>query len=416
MTSYKCHSMKRIIFLNLLMLLALGLFVVSGCKKNTPDSLDYSDKMKAIFYLTENYPPFNYENEGEIYGVSADILHGLFTKMNIEPTDISLEINEWDTVYQRTLNQPNTMLFSVVRIPERENLFKWVGPIAPQKDVVIALSSQQLNIANAADLATHTIGVIAGYSNITLLLNLGVPQSMLIEVNSMSDLYAGLTNQSFECIAYSEIGHGLAVVSLGYNPDDFDLVYDLQVTQLYYAFNPGISNELVDYMQAVLDEFKLDKTEDGSSVYEKILHKYQVIEHVEDNITEQMVIDLVSTTSQHLEENSVATLDKINAGEAPYHDLINPSLYAFAYDTAVTMVAHATNPLLVGVNFRGKTDAAGKPFRDQIVSGALAHGTGWEDYIYTKPDQSGLYYKTTYYKLTTGSDGKLYVVCAGRYK
>ncbi len=63
--------------------------------------------------------------------------------------------------------------------------------------------------------------------------------------------------------------------------------------------------------------------------------------------------------------------------------------YTFVYDTAVTIVAHATNPLLVGVNFKGKTDAAGKPFRDEIVQGALDHGTGWEDYIYTKPDQSG---------------------------
>jgi len=46
----------------------------------------------------------------------------------------------------------------------------------------------------------------------------------------------------------------------------------------------------------------------------------------------------------------------------------------------------------------------------------LEEGSGWVDYIYTKPDQSGLYLKTTYFTLTTGSDGKQYIVCAGRYK
>jgi polar amino acid transport system substrate-binding protein len=372
--------------------------------------------MKSISFLTENYPPFNYEFEGEIYGVSTDILQGLFVEMNISAADISLELNDWETVYQQTLNEPNTMLYSVVRIPERENLFKWVGPIAPQKDVIIALGSQQISINDAAELATHTIGVIAGYSNIDQLIDLGVPQPNLIIVNGLDELYTGLVNGSYDCIAYSEISHGLVVTAMGYNQADFEFVYTIQVSQLYFAFNLSTSDEFINFIQHTLDDFKMNKTEDGSSVYEKILNKYQVIAHVEDNITEQMVIDLVNTTSSHLSEDASSTLFKINAGEAPYIDAANPSLYAFVYDTDVTMVAHATNPLLVGVNFKGKTDAAGKPFRDEIISGALSHGTGWEDYIYTKPDQSGLYYKTTYYRLVTGNDGKQYVVCAGRYK
>lgn len=399
-----------------IMLAVMIILVLPGCKKNRNDAPDYAGEMKAISCLTENYPPFNYEYDGEIFGVSSDILHGLLTKMQIGPTDISLEIDQWETVYQRTLNQPKTMLFSVVRIPERESLFKWVGPIAPQKDVIIALKSAHIVISNAAELATHTIGVIKGYSSINLLLNLGVPQSMLIEVDGIADLYSGLANGSFDCIAYTEISHALVVASLGYNPADFDFAYTLAVSQLYYAFNSGTSDALVEYLQATLDAFKKDKTVDGSSVYEKILNKYKVIEHVEDNITEKMVIDLVNLTSVQFELNAAVTIENINKGAAPYIDPDNASLYAFVYDTAVTMVAHATNSLLVGVNFKGKTDAAGKPFRDEIISGALAHETGWEDYIYTKPDKSGLYYKTTYYKLTTGSDGKLYVVCAGRYK
>ena len=405
-----------VLIIQFIMLAVIVMFVLPGCKKNKNDAPDYTSEMKSISCLTENYPPFNYEYDGEIFGVSSDILHGLFTKMQIGPTDISVEIDKWETVYQKTLNQPKTMLFSVVRIPERESHFKWVGPIAPQKDVIIALKSNHIDINNATELATHTIGVIKGYSNITLLLNLGVPQSMLIQVDGMADLYSGLAQGSFDCIAYTEISHALVVASLGFDPADFDIVYTFAVSQLYYAFNLGTSDALIEYLQATLDAFKMDKTEDGSSVYEKILNKYKVIEHVEDKITEQMVIDLVNLTSIQLELYAAATIEKINKGEAPYIDPDNASLYAFVYDTAVTMVAHATNLLLVGVNFKGKTDAAGKPFRDEIISGALAHKTGWEDYIYTKPDQSGLYYKTTYYKLTTGSDGKQYVVCAGRYK
>jgi polar amino acid transport system substrate-binding protein len=408
--------MKTNKLLKLAFILLTASIFLAGCKKNNDDKNDYSNEISAIKIYTENYPPFNYDQEGVVYGVSVDILKGLLTKMNINPEEISMDIIEWEVAYQNTLNNDNSMLFSVVRIPERENLFKWVGPIAPQKDVIIALKSQEIVIGNATDLLSHTIGVIAGYSNISQLINLGVPQSLLIEVHSLESLYEGLTSGLFDCIAYSEIGHNLVVAAQGYNPDDFDIAFTMQVTQLYFAFNINTSDDLIDYMQSVLDNFKMDKTEDGSSVYEKILNKYHVIQHIEDNISEQMVIDLVNTTAADLENDAPGTIGKINSGLAPYIDQANPALYAFAYDTAITMRAHATNPLLVGVNFRGKTDAAGKAFRDEIILGALTNGTGWEDYIYTKPDQSGLYYKTTYYKLTNASDGKQYVVCAGRYK
>jgi polar amino acid transport system substrate-binding protein len=408
--------MKTKVVLKLAIVAFLISCLVTGCKKNTNHTDDRTHEIEAIGFFTENYPPFNYEEEVGIYGVSVDIFYGLLTKMNVNTNEISLTLTEWETAYQKTLHEANTMLFSMVRIPEREDLFKWVGPIAPQKDVIIAMKSQQIEIANAADLATHTIGVIAGYSNVAQLINLGVPPSMLIEVHSLKSLYEGLVSGMYDCIAYSEVGHNLVVASMGYDKEDFDIAFTMQVTQLYFAFNINTSDDLIVYFQSTLDNFKMDKTEDGSSVYEKILNKYHVIQHIEDNITEQMVIDLVNTTASHFENDAPGTIAKINSGQAPYIDPLNPSLYAFAYDTTATMRAHATNFLLVGVNFKGKTDAAGKAFRDEIIRGALAHGTGWEDYIYTKPDQSGLYYKTTYYKLCNASDGNQYVVCAGRYK
>jgi len=36
--------------------------------------------------------------------------------------------------------------------------------------------------------------------------------------------------------------------------------------------------------------------------------------------------------------------------------------------------------------------------------------------VFTMPGKIGLFYKTAYYKLVTGSDGKEYIVCVGRYK
>jgi polar amino acid transport system substrate-binding protein len=50
------------------------------------------------------------------------------------------------------------------------------------------------------------------------------------------------------------------------------------------------------------------------------------------------------------------------------------------------------------------------------MAGAMSVGSGWEDYVYTSPSRSGLYYKTTYYKRVKGSDGNIYIVCSGKFK
>ncbi|MCX6008137.1 MAG: ABC transporter substrate-binding protein, partial [Chloroflexi bacterium] len=92
------------------------------------------------------------------------------------------------------------------------------------------------------------------------------------------------------------------------------------------------------------------------------------------------------------------------------------ALYVYVFDKYVTEVANADNAAAVGRNFVGVPDMAGKLFRDDIVDHALMNGSGWEDYVFTLPGKIGLFYKTAYYKLVTGSDGKQYVVCAGRYK
>ena len=131
-------------------------------------------------------------------------------------------------------------------------------------------------------------------------------------------------------------------------------------------------------------------------------------------VTEQQVIDLVDATGAAIEKDAAATFAAINAGEAPYVDPANPALYAFVFDRQVTIVADP-DPAFQGRNMKGVPDAAGKLFRDALVAGAFADGSGWIEYVKEAPGKQGLYRKASYYKLVTGSDGVQYVVGAGRY-
>ena len=131
-------------------------------------------------------------------------------------------------------------------------------------------------------------------------------------------------------------------------------------------------------------------------------------------VTKQQVIDLVDLTGAAVEKDAAGAFAAINAGDAPYVDPSNPALYAFVFDRDVIAVANP-DPALQGRNLKGVPDATGAMFRDALVAGAFADGSGWVEYVKEKPGNAGLYRKASYYKLFTGSDGVQYVVGAGRY-
>ena len=405
---------KKSITLVVNSLMILLMLLPTGCnKERLPDN---ADPLKFT-YLTEEYAPFNYTENGQVNGVSVDVLEALFDKMGVDLDRSVIQVAPWAEAIETARNEEGHMLFSTIRNQERESQFKWVGPIAPQKEIVIWRSVSGINLKQITDLNQYFTGVIEGYSSLDLLLSQGIFRANIVIYENVGDLmHALMVDHEVQCICYSEVGFNLAAQSLGYDSNDFGEPFTVVIDQLYYAFNQATSDELIGRFQNALDSLKADRTEDGSALYDKILNRYSIIQHVDDNITEEMAVNLVNRTAGDLRTDAAGTIQKINLGQAPYKDPDNSALYAFVYNTQVVMVAHATNPLLVGVSFAGKTDVAGKPFRDEIVQGALSNGSGWVDYIYTKADQSGLYYKSTYYLLVEGSDSEQYVVCAGRFK
>jgi len=131
-------------------------------------------------------------------------------------------------------------------------------------------------------------------------------------------------------------------------------------------------------------------------------------------VVEDDVIGLVELTAAKMAEDAPATIAAIVAAEHPFKNKDDGARYVFVYDTEVTMVAHP-KAVLVGKSYKGKPDVKGKKFRDEIVAGAVADGSGWVDYSYTKPGDKGIHAKKTYFTLCEGSDGKTYVICSGMY-
>lgn len=134
----------------------------------------------------------------------------------------------------------------------------------------------------------------------------------------------------------------------------------------------------------------------------------------EEDATKDDAIAMVNKAVALIKEKGDAALALIGDSEGAFYVKEN-DLYAFVYDPQCVITAHPYKPALVGKSFKGKPDVKGKMFRDEIVETALSKGSGWVEYSYQKPSESGIYQKIVYCKLVE-KDGKKHIVASGVYK
>jgi polar amino acid transport system substrate-binding protein len=372
--------------------------------------------LAQLTYLTEEWPPFNYEKDGIPAGIGVEILEAIFRDTGVNRSRVDVRIVPLSDALRQAQDPTGTVVFSIVHSPEREPLYKWAGPFTRGSFVVFAPVSKNITITADEDLNTYRIGAVKGTIENTLLTNRGVNPSRVVNGPVPADLIAMLEDGEIDLWATGDITGRYEMTVTGADPDAYEIVYTLSENDFNFIFSRDVPDELVDAFSQAIVMVRDQKDAQGISEYERIIYRNIGVGCTRQPFTDDEVVALVEVTARDIARDAPGTFRRINAGEAPYRDAENPELYVFVYDTRETFVAHADNIQLVGVSFKGKTDVTGKPLHDEIINGALKNGTGWVEYVYMNPVQTNLYYKTTYYALTKGSDGNSYIVCSGNFR
>ena len=380
-----------------------------------PGSLaEENQSISDLTYLTENCSPYNYIDNNTLKGISIDLLNEIFNETGEKFKADKVNIGLWNQQYNRTLNESETVLFLTAKSPQRESLFKWAGPVVKSRpQVIFSKLSPGKGTKKLFNLSGMKVGAIKDDIAAQDLITNGVVD--IVYRPDVKTLIEELEAGSIDGFAYAEIPSNKYIQQYAMDPGTIQPVYMLSIWDYYYAFNKNTPNKLVSLFQDTIDKIKSEPDEMGLTRYIRIIYRYEEPLFAESNITSAQVTDLVNLTSEALAKNADKTIQDINSGMHPYHDRNYPELYVFVYDMDLKIVARADNPYMVGHNFKGMTDVAGTPFRDEILEGAVNNGTGWQKYIYSNPVEPGLFWKKTAYKLVTGSDGKQYIACAGMY-
>jgi len=307
---------------------------------------DQPDSAKDLAYITEQYPPFNFQENGKLQGISIDLLEEVWKRMGVDLNRSIIKLLPWTACYQRILNEKDTALFAMARSPQREQLFKWAGPIGPFRTVLLAKRDRNISIASPEDLNNYKIGAIKDDNAIQMLLDKGVNKENLhIEIAS-EPIIRMLENGSIDAWAHGEIAGIWLIQQSGANASDYEVAYVLGQTDAYYAFNKETPDSIVQSFQQALDYIKSNKDSNGVSDYEKILTEYIPATYIASITEQNEVIAFLNEAVAYLKDNGKEkALQEFNNRSGSF---VRGDHYIFAYDFNGTCIAHPINPDLVG--------------------------------------------------------------------
>ncbi|WP_160105335.1 substrate-binding periplasmic protein [Pseudomonas izuensis] len=233
----------------LLALASASLLFVSGVQAaDNPDT--------EMVLLTENFPPYNMAKNGKnfaqdenINGIATDIVREIFKRADIS---YSLTLRfPWERIYKLTLEKPGYGVFVMARLPDREKLFKWVGPIGPDDWIMLAKADSKITLETLNDARKYKIGAYKGDAIAETLAKQGLNPIVVLRdqdnakklVNGQIDLWA-TGDPAGRYLARQDGVTGLKTV-LRFNS-----------AELYLALNKDVPDETVAKLQAALDQLR----------------------------------------------------------------------------------------------------------------------------------------------------------------
>lgn len=231
-----------------------------------------SQELPKFKIMTENYPPFNMQVKDKTSGISVDVFEEILKRVNSKQNKSDIELISWSRAYNIVQKKKNTILFSMTRTNEREELFKWVGPIAHTVSGLIAKKEKSIKINSLADLKKYKVGAVLNDIGEQILLNENVSKENIDTTSGSNALIKSIRKLDANRIDMFSYSVEVAFWEMKSNNVDiskYENVFDIKKLGLYLAFEKNTPDWIIKMFQDSLDEIKQDGT------YENILKRYK---------------------------------------------------------------------------------------------------------------------------------------------
>lgn len=225
------------------------LFLVCSMALNA-SPIPLAQQVHEIAWMTEDYPPYNYIENGHITGVTIDKLLAMFEYMNIEFSRDDIDIYPWPRAYRYLEDKQKRCLFSMTYTEERAKQFQFVGPIVMNRVSLIALDDGRYEQLPTEQLK---IGVVRDDIGHILLREQGMSDDHFVFLNTGFEMVKMLSLQRVDVIAYGESIARFQFQRAGINTSKYHVVKVLKESYLGFACNKTVDKSLIEAMQHALD-------------------------------------------------------------------------------------------------------------------------------------------------------------------
>ena len=218
---------------------------------------------EPLLVVTEELPPFNYQEDNQVDGIATDFVRAMLDESRLE---YNIELVPWTRAYETALTRKNTLIYSILRNPRRENLFAWIEPVFEYPEGTIIwfyrLSSRKdIVIEKEEDFKNYSTAILAGYALTDRIKEL-VGEDKFVVVNTQKERVLMLMQGRVDLISSSSLVIQCELISLGIDPDELERVFvegDIYALfkghlapsgPLYLAANPNTSEDILDNLRA----------------------------------------------------------------------------------------------------------------------------------------------------------------------
>ncbi len=206
--------------------------------------------------FTENFAPLSYLEGGEARGFSCELLRLMAAEAKLK---VRIRVMPWKRAMLEAEAAPQSLLFSLVRLPEREARYRWVGPIVGRRMLIYRLSRRtEVQARRLADLRSLRVGVARNSAAAAQLVAAGLRPDANLELglddtNNLHKLLAG----RMDAIVMLDWAVGWQLRRMGLPADTLTPLLPLDTSQAYWFGLPtGSAPSIARRLQQALDRLR----------------------------------------------------------------------------------------------------------------------------------------------------------------
>ncbi len=220
---------------------------------------------EALTYITEDYRPYSYVENGHLKGLAVDVLKLMWRDAGV--SEQTIRVLPWARGYMLAQRVPNTVLFAMSRTEAREELFKWVCPINTNRHVLIGRVDRPVSVDQAGP-KQAVVGVVRDDASGQLLIDTFGDGAIIEAVSSFELNVKKLNLGRVDLVAYGENTAWSAIADMGLPRSNYEVVYVLGMEQACFAFHRAVPDPLIERFQQSLDRIV------GTPAFFKIQERY----------------------------------------------------------------------------------------------------------------------------------------------